>query len=577
MLALLLHGSSSVAAPQGKLLRPQTLATVHSSIRGFGQDGARIAWLTGTDGRRCTRTLHVRTLSTRVARTSLESACTRNPSYRSRVALAGRAAAWDSFLARDKSGFWAAMVTAEVPQQRARRIAAIQGIRVDGYPDSYPTPAGAGNVLAYSTPEGVRRIVAGKARRLFAFSRPLGLAVSHGVVAVVGQRFRPGDGCGCISSPDWRADGTIGFLSELAPPPQGKKEVMLIDPSGSGRTVLIDDDRWRFGLDWSQDGTKLAYSYTIGNGITVAVANADGSQPHDVGPGDDPSLSPDGSKVAFDRYNGTFFVYVANADGSGERLVDVGYDPAWSPDGTRLAFSTGGQLALTNPDGSGLQKLGLQGSRPQWSPDGTRLAYENHGIWVANADGSDAHRLSEKANGHSPHWSRDGGALVFVSGADSELYVVNADGTGLKPLTSTVPASWATVGEVRRASGRRVAPFEARGASAGVALAGAKVAVGTRDPSGRGLLTLFAASTGKELARFSLPGTAPVVVGANARWVVFRTGKRAIRAFDLRTSTTRTLAIPAVAPVGVSVSGRRVAWAENLGELARIRALSLPR
>jgi hypothetical protein len=132
--------------------------------------------------------------------------------------------------------------------------------------------------------------------------------------------------------------------------------------------------------------------------------------------------------------------------------------------------------------------------------------------------------------------------LTAPNNVEAELFVINADGTGLRPLTYTVPWGSATVGELRNATGHRVSSFEAPGGPAGVAIAGAKVAVGTQDRGGKGFLTVFAATTGKRLRSVSLAGPAPVVVGANARWVVFRAGARTIRAFDLRTSTSSILA-----------------------------------
>jgi hypothetical protein len=165
--------------------------------------------------------------------------------------------------------------------------------------------------------------------------------------------------------------------------------------------------------------------------------------------------------------------------------------------------------------------------------------------------------------------------LTAPNNVEAELFVINADGTGLRPLTYTVPWGSATVGELRNATGHRVSSFEAPGGPAGVAIAGAKVAVGTQDRGGKGFLTVFAATTGKRLRSVSLAGPAPVVVGANARWVVFRAGARTIRAFDLRTSTSSILAVARAVPIGLSVSGRRVAWAENLGSQAQVRALLL--
>jgi hypothetical protein len=57
---------------------------------------------------------------------------------------------------------------------------------------------------------------------------------------------------------------------------------------------------------------------------------------------------------------------------------------------------------------------------------------------------------------------------------------------------------------------------------------------------------------------------------------VFSTG-RTIRLLDSRTRATSVLATAGSRPIGLSVSGRRVAWAENIRGRGRIRALTLPR
>jgi hypothetical protein len=58
--------------------------------------------------------------------------------------------------------------------------------------------------------------------------------------------------------------------------------------------------------------------------------------------------------------------------------------------------------------------------------------------------------------------------------------------------------------------------------------------------------------------------------------VVFSSG-RFIRLLNARTQTTRVIAIAAAAPIGPSVDGRRVAWAENIRGGGRIRSVVLPR
>jgi TolB protein len=79
-----------------------------------------------------------------------------------------------------------------------------------------------------------------------------------------------------------------------------------------------------------------------------------------------PSLSPDGSKVAFmSRREENWDVYVVNVDGSGlQRLTrDSSQDglPVWAPDGNAIAFVSdrGGVWAVwvMTPDGKGISQL----------------------------------------------------------------------------------------------------------------------------------------------------------------------------------------------------------------------------
>ena len=146
------------------------------------------------------------------------------------------------------------------------------------------------------------------------------------------------------------------------------------------------------------------------------------------------------------------------ADGGAEGSL------AWSPDGRKLAFLNDGgcgpillQPLCRESDGSGLRNLTSKlaaaavvlvtgpASDPAWSPDGQKLAFVrlNAGlgepIYVVKADGSGLRNLTPKPVGAyaDPAWSPDGRKLAFVSDRDgnSEVYVMNANGSGQRNLT----------------------------------------------------------------------------------------------------------------------------------------------
>lgn len=177
----------------------------------------------------------------------------------------------------------------------------------------------------------------------------------------------------------------------------------------------------------------------------IYVAEIDGSNPRRITDNPEydaePIVSSDGRKIVFGskRY-GDFDVYSMNADGSNvKRLTDRrGYDggPWFSPDGKSIVWRawypvTGEEEAL-------------------W-----RDCMENNYIvpvpldlWVMDADGSNKRLiLHNKATNFAPSWHPDGKRIVFSSNMDDwnvetgrfghnfELYLINADGTGLERLT----------------------------------------------------------------------------------------------------------------------------------------------
>lgn len=146
------------------------------------------------------------------------------------------------------------------------------------------------------------------------------------------------------------------------------------------------------------------------------------------------TLKPIGaSKIAFksQRAGGTGEIYVADFDGFGAQAVTsdnaIVAKPAWAPNRSALYYTS---YARSNPDifqhnlATGQRKVvagysGLNTSAAV-SPDGTRIAMVlsksgSPNIWVANADGSGLKKLTSGVEDSSPCWSPDGKWICFAT------------------------------------------------------------------------------------------------------------------------------------------------------------------
>jgi TolB protein len=190
-----------------------------------------------------------------------------------------------------------------------------------------------------------------------------------------------------------------------------------------------------------------------------------------------PFWSPDGKQIVFqsDRHDamlGDRDIYIMNADGSSVRRLihreESDETPVWSPDGSQILFSSyiteeNNELFIMNTDGTGVTQLtddpGRDGHQ-SFSPDGATIIFnsqrdddgtseiKNYEIYEMKRDGTNVKRLT-----NFPEWdtypsiSPDGTKVLWrrvlpsggnsQSGRNSEVFVMNRDGTGPVNLTNS--------------------------------------------------------------------------------------------------------------------------------------------
>ena len=165
------------------------------------------------------------------------------------------------------------------------------------------------------------------------------------------------------------------------------------------------------------------------------------------------AMSPgDNSKIYFVSQHGSYEISTINADGSNHARFTFNsvkdYRPVLSPDGTKIAFEHDNDIFVMNANGTGIPtQLTADPSAdtfPTWSPDGSKIAFVstrdgNSEIYVMNADGTSPVRLTNNTRvDDQPSWSPDGSKISFTSNRSGvySIYTIYANGTGTSGLLS---------------------------------------------------------------------------------------------------------------------------------------------
>jgi len=266
-------------------------------------------------------------------------------------------------------------------------------------------------------------------------------------------------------------------------------DIYVVNLDGTGLTRLTADAA-DFSPKFSPDGTKIAYVNVDKDGIrwAVYIMNADGSDKRRLSPAKEvmakitnlgdggPVFSPDGERVAATRsINGGGEIIFFPTSGGAEELFSKIIEDAWkrerrpiptgtplwadisgpafSADGRKIAYRvtpncSGSWLCIANADGSGARRLTEDGRDRTFSPDGKKLAFyawavEGRVICVINADGTGRRQLTNGDRDEGPAFSPDGKKIIYESGvsrrsgAGSDIFIMNADGSERQALTRT--------------------------------------------------------------------------------------------------------------------------------------------
>jgi dipeptidyl aminopeptidase/acylaminoacyl peptidase len=274
-------------------------------------------------------------------------------------------------------------------------------------------------------------------------------------------------------------NGRIAYTTFESSADPAAGDIWTMNPDGADKLQAVFDSGYDAQSDWSPDGTRVAFRSRRNDRFEISIVDfrvrdAATGRPRvtDVATSTDgsqtsmPSWFPDGTGLIYRRTNppaGTTTasdVWAMDLDGTNRRPVVVlpgeQLYPSYSPDMKQIVFAT-------DPPGSERRRIDvmdmaagvvktlfdagptIDDAAPAWSPDGRQIAFESardgdKEIYVMNADGSGVRQVTQNTiHDEGPAWSPDGTKFVFTRGPDDlhgDIWTMNVDGSDARQHTT---------------------------------------------------------------------------------------------------------------------------------------------